>query len=447
MGEGLSIFVSVLISTWMLSDTRVLLLTDDLLLKTTLITFVCQMCLYYNDLYDWKITIGFQELSIRLLQALGGASIILAFVYLIFPTAVIGKGAFVISVGIGFVLIVSWRFVYTQILNRGLFNQKIVLLGSSVLAGNIYDEILMRKDCGYAVSANISEGEHPNGFTDASTVTIHKKDYRGLCEMVKDMNISKIIVAMEERRGIFPTQELLNCRMEGIEIIDGHSFYEMLTGKLMVELIPPGWLIYSVGFRKSIIQRFFKRLVDILLSTTLLVLFMPLFVLIAVLIKIDSKGAILFSQERIGEKGKKYIIYKFRSMVMDAEKQSGPKWADDDDSRITRIGKLLRRWRLDEIPQIWNVLKGEMSFVGPRPEREYFIHQLEKIIPYYKERLTIKPGVTGWAQVSYGYGATIEDAIEKLNYDLFYIKNMSVWFDLMIILLTVKTVLSAKNVR
>ena len=165
------------------------------------------------------------------------------------------------------------------------------------------------------------------------------------------------------------------------------------------------------------------------------------------MIKIDSKGAILFSQERIGEKGKKYIIYKFRSMVMDAEKQCGPKWADDDDYRITRIGKLLRRWRLDEIPQIWNVLKGEMSFVGPRPEREYFIHQLEKIVPYYKERLTIKPGVTGWAQVSYGYGATVEDAIEKLNYDLYYIKNMSIWFDLMILLNTVKTVLSAKNVR
>jgi len=173
----------------------------------------------------------------------------------------------------------------------------------------------------------------------------------------------------------------------------------------------------------------------------------PLIVFLMIIIKIDSRGPILFSQERVGEKRKPYQIYKFRSMIDDAERQSGPKWAEDDDPRTTRVGQLIRKWRLDEIPQLWNVLKGDMSFVGPRPEREFFVKELDKRIPYYGKRFTIKPGLSGWAQVSYGYGSSVEDAIEKLNYDLFYIKNMSIFMDLVIIVRTVKTVLFGKGAR
>jgi lipopolysaccharide/colanic/teichoic acid biosynthesis glycosyltransferase len=173
----------------------------------------------------------------------------------------------------------------------------------------------------------------------------------------------------------------------------------------------------------------------------------PVFLLVAVLIRIDSRGQAIFSQERVGENKKIYRLHKFRSMIAEAEEKSGPTWARDNDKRITRIGAFIRKWRIDELPQLWNVLKGEMSFVGPRPERDFFVKQLETLIPYYSERFSVKPGITGWAQVSYGYGASVEDAVEKLNYDLFYIKNMSIFMDMMIVLRTVKTVIFGKGAR
>jgi exopolysaccharide biosynthesis polyprenyl glycosylphosphotransferase len=229
--------------------------------------------------------------------------------------------------------------------------------------------------------------------------------------------------------------------------MEGNSFYEMLTGKLVVKSINPGWLIFSEGFRKSRTRRFLKRSVDLILSFIGLIIFLPIVGIIAILIKLDSKGPVIFSQERVGQNRKIYRIHKFRSMISDAEKECGPVWAGDDDSRITRVGKVIRKWRFDEIPQLWNVLKGDMSFVGPRPEREFFVEDLEKMIPYYRERHTVKPGVTGWAQVCYGYGASVDDAVEKLNYDLFYIKNLSFFMDLMIVLKTIKIVLFRKGAR
>ncbi|MCP4371018.1 MAG: exopolysaccharide biosynthesis polyprenyl glycosylphosphotransferase, partial [Deltaproteobacteria bacterium] len=207
----------------------------------------------------------------------------------------------------------------------------------------------------------------------------------------------------------------------------------------------PAWLIFSDGFKKSFTLRFFKRVADLLLSFFMLLLLIPVFFITAVLIKLDSKGTVFFSQERVGENNKQYMVHKFRSMAANAEKISGPVWAKDDDPRITRVGKYIRKLRIDEIPQLLNVLKGEMSFVGPRPERMYFVKKLEEIIPYYSQRFTVKPGITGWAQVRYGYGASVEDAVEKLNYDLFYIKNVSIFMDLIIVLRTVKIVLFGKG--
>jgi sugar transferase (PEP-CTERM system associated) len=236
-------------------------------------------------------------------------------------------------------------------------------------------------------------------------------------------------------------KELLKCRISGIEVLEGNTFYEMLMGKLIVEQINPSWLIFSAGFQKSFLQKLSKRTIDLLISSTMLILLSPLIVLTAIIIKLDSKGPIFFSQERMGENRKPYMVHKFRSMRSDAEKSTGPVWAQENDDRITKIGHFIRKTRIDEIPQLWNILKGEMSFVGPRPEREHFVRELEEIIPYYGERFSVKPGLTGWAQVSYGYGATVEDAIEKLNYELFYIKNMSILMDIMIVARTVKTVI------
>ncbi len=449
IGEGLVIYASVIFASWILFKAGSFTFDQWLYLKILLITFICQACLYYNDLYDFKVADSFLELSTRLLQALGAAAIFLAGIYFIFPVAIIGHGISVLSIGFVILLIVSWRFVYKLVLKHGLFDQKIILLGSGDLAQNIINEINQRKDSGYNVSVNVQE---PSGNNDLANKknrasTIYKQDYEGLCDMADELKISKIVVALTERRGALPTKELVKCRVNGIEIIEGASFYEMLTGKFIVEQLNPAWLIFSEGFYKSRTRRFLKRIMDLIVSTVFLILLSPVIIATAILIKIDSKGPVIFSQERVGKNRKVYMVFKFRSMVVEAEKLSGPVWAEDNDSRITRVGKVIRRWRIDELPQLWNVLKGDMSFVGPRPEREFFVKKLEDIIPYFAERFSTKPGITGWAQVSYGYGASVEDAIEKLNYDLFYIKNMSIFMDLMIILRTIKIVLFGKGVR
>jgi sugar transferase (PEP-CTERM system associated) len=362
----------------------------------------------------------------------------------------IGSAIFFISICFVILIIISWRFCYTIALERGLFNQKIILLGSADLIGKIKQEINERKDCGYTIVYEFPEEKRQSDLNDGQKDNpgmLCGQKYEGLSEMAKMWSIKKVIVAIQEKRKTFPLDELLRCRVNGIEVIEGNSFYEMLTGKLVVKAINPSWLIFSEGFRKSRARRFMKRSVDLLLSCIMLILFFPLIVIIALLIKIDSKGPIIFSQERVGEKEKIYRMHKFRSMVENAETMSGPVWAQDDDERITRVGKIIRVLRLDELPQLWNVLEGNMSFVGPRPEREHFVKELEGLIPYYRERHTIKPGITGWAQISYGYGASVDDAIEKLNYDLFYIKNMSFFMDLMIVLRTIKIVLFRKGAR
>ena len=447
-GEGIFIFASVLLASVIILGQESIVPDRRLLMKVFLITCVCQACLYYNDLYDLKITNSFHELGIRLLQALGFSAIFLAFFYILIPDAKVGSGIFLISVIFTILLIGSWRFGYSLVLNRGLFNQKIILLGSGNLIKDIKQEISERKDCGYTLALEVPESMCDIDLTNpAGTPIVCKKQYEGLCEMAQTLKIKKVIVGFKERRTISPTRELLRCRVDGIDVIDGNKFYENLTGKLTVESLNPSGLIFSGGFQKTLLRRFLKRSVDLILSVFMLIVCSPLIVITAVIIKIDSKGPVFFSQERVGEKGKIYRIHKFRSMITDAEKQSGPVWAQCDDERITRIGKLIRRLRIDEVPQLYNVLRGEMSFVGPRPEREYFVKQLEGLIPYYTIRYTVRPGITGWAQVCHGYGASVEDAVEKLNYDLFYIKNMTTLMDIMIVLQTIKIVLFSKGAR
>ena len=440
-GEGIFIFLSVYIASRLVLGGNSSLFYHGLFLKALLITAICQACLFYNDLYDLKITDTLVELGIRLLQALGAAAILLAIIYTVFPDCIISEGIFIVSIALAVIMIVSWRIGYTKILSLGLFNQKIMLLGSSEIAKEICSQIMDKKDCGYEIASIVSKGGW-NGQGLCSKISLTcEQTYDNICEIADRNGVKKIIVALKEKRQTLPVKELLKCRVNGIEVLEGNSFYEMLTGKLIVESINPGWLIFSQGFQKTRIQKLVKRTVDLTLSLTMLVLLMPVIALMAVIIKLDSKGPVLFSQERIGENRKPYMVHKFRSMISDAEAQTGPVWAQDNDLRITRIGRFIRKWRIDEIPQLWNVLKGEMSFVGPRPERDHFIKELEEIIPYYGERFSIKPGLTGWAQVSYGYGASVADAIEKLNYDLFYIKNMSVLMDMMIVARTVKTVI------
>jgi sugar transferase (PEP-CTERM system associated) len=259
--------------------------------------------------------------------------------------------------------------------------------------------------------------------------------------------VDRIVVALDEKRGKLPIQELMRLRLSGLEIEDATSFFERASGKLAVETMLPSWLIFSDGFRASPLRRAGKRIADIGVSLVLLILAAPIMIVTALLIMAESGGPVLYRQRRMGRGGIDFDMLKFRSMVQDAEKKSGPTWAGHDDPRVTRVGKILRKLRLDELPQLINVLRGQMSFVGPRPERRHFVEQLEKEIQYYSLRTTVRPGITGWAQVQYRYGATVEDAREKLKYDLFYIKNSNALYDLWIMLKTVKVVLTASGAR
>lgn len=268
-----------------------------------------------------------------------------------------------------------------------------------------------------------------------------------LHEYLRRERINKVIVSFSERRGAFPVDEILQCRMSGIEVIDAVTFYESMNKKLFIENITPSWFIFSSGFRISTMLRFCKRLLDIGGALIGLVICLPLFPLVALLIKLDSSGPIFFRQVRVGEGDRLFTIFKLRSMRQDAEVGTGAVWASKDDPRITKLGAFLRKSRLDELPQLINVLRGEMSLVGPRPERPEFVKDLKQEIPFYSERHYMKPGVTGWAQVRYPYGASLQDAVEKLRYDLYYIKNYSLLFDVWVILLTIGVVVFRKGAR
>ena len=447
ISEGMFIFGSVFLAALLLTDADSFLFDLILFLKIILITIICQACLYYNDLYDFEIAISITEVIIRLFQALGVTSIVLAVIYFLFPVTIIDQWIFILGVLFLLVFIVGWRIFYIWVLNKGFFNENIIILGSTSLALDIVKQIHKNIDCGYEVALLIPDSDSETiekVISDKIAVDCTKEDF---CRNVIGTDIKKVVVALKERRGSFPIQELLNCRTAGLEILEGSTFYEMLTGKLLVTKINPSWLIFSEGFKKSRIRTIIKRLEDIIISTIMLILLSPLLFITSILIKLDSKGPIFFSQDRVGQNQKEYMVHKFRSMVEDAEKETGPVWAQTDDDRITRVGKVIRKCRIDELPQLWDVFTGKMSMVGPRPERKYFTDDLEIQIPYYTERFKVKPGVTGWAQVSYDYGSTVEDAIEKLNYDLFYIKNLSITLDLVIIIRTVKTVLFGRGAR
>ncbi len=415
-----------------------------LILKTLLVVACVQLSLYYFDLYDLKIFRSNIELGIRLLQSLGVSSIILAVLYYLFPFLIIGRGIFLISLSLMGAIIVSWRIVYNHILKTKQLDQRIMIIGSGSLAKSIAGDIVEKMDTGFKVIGFITENPERVGEKLVNPSIIG--DQSQILDIATREKVDRIIVALEERRGMFPDVQLLECKMRGIAVEEGIEFYEHLTGRLQVESLRPSFLIFSDGFKKSVLSMWVKRVTGFILSLVGLILLSPLILVISILIKISSHGPVFYKQGRVGERGKIFNLLKFRSMVDNAE-TNGPVWAENDDKRITRVGRWIRKWRLDEVPQMLNVLKGDMSFVGPRPERPYFVEKLRKEIPFYDQRFSVKPGITGWAQIKYRYGASKEDAMEKLTYDLYYIKNLSVLFDLLIIFETIKVVLFGKGAR
>ena len=320
-------------------------------------------------------------------------------------------------------------------------NQKVLVVGKGNLA-RIMERIILLKQANYVFTGYYDVSTNNGETKEASLQT----QCSGLMKYVKKEKINKLVMAVTERRGAFPLQELLGCKFAGVEIVDAPSFYEDIMGKLLIENITPGWFIFSDGFKLDKERKFIKRLADIICSILGLILSLPLFPFIAFLIMVESKGPIFYRQTRMGESEKNFQLIKFRTMKQDAE-TNGAVWAQKNDCRVTRIGKILRKTRLDELPQFINVLSGDMSFIGPRPERPEFVEKLKKTIPYYGYRHFVKPGITGWAQIKYPYGASEEDALEKLRYDLYYIKKLSPRLDLVIIIDTIKVVLFGKGAR
>jgi sugar transferase (PEP-CTERM system associated) len=274
-----------------------------------------------------------------------------------------------------------------------------------------------------------------------STGLLNSREGDTLVSLARQHNVEEIVVSVGNRRGGFPIKELLECKLAGLKVTDAATFFERETCQIRVDSLQPSWLVFGGGFDQSFVRTFMKRSFDIVCSVLILALTFPLMLLAALAVKLEDRGPVFYSQERVGKDGKSFLVHKFRSMRTDAEKSGKPQWAQQNDPRITRIGNFMRKTRIDELPQILNVFKGEMSFVGPRPERPYFVEQLIEVVPYYNVRHSVKPGITGWAQVRYGYGSSAEDALQKLQYDLYYVKNNSLFLDVLILIDTLKVVL------
>jgi len=412
-------------------------------IKVSVFTGVLLFASFLMEAYNHEKMIGNKESLLRVLIALLVSFISLSSIYYAIPYISVGRGVLVVSLCTFAFLQFTWHTAFKVSFHFPGVSQKVLIIGSGVLANQIGGLIASTNHGYYDLLGYVDSASEP--------VSVPEERIKGHCneivETAKRGKVHKIVVSLSEKRGIFPLKSLLCCKLNGIEIIDAPSFYEQLTGKLFIENITPSWFIFSDGFRTTFIRRFIKRLLDILLSLTGLLVALPFIPLIALLIKLNSPGPVFFTQVRVGEGEKRFVLYKFRSMRQDAELKTGAVWSEENDKRITRVGKILRKTRFDEIPQLFNVLRGDMSVIGPRPERPEFVENLKKVIPYYSERHFVKPGITGWAQVKHCYGASVEDAIEKLRYDLFYLKHFSLFFDLLILLETTKVVLFGRGGR
>jgi sugar transferase (PEP-CTERM system associated) len=412
--------------------------------KIAVVTLLCQLCLYYNDFYDLTLVYAPRELVVRLLQAVGAASILLAAVYFVMPSLAIGDGIFVSALVVFVFAILGWRLLFNHLTGSLKLEERILFVGTGDTARTVAREVLAQRDFAYRIVGFIDDDPSQIGAPVVNPRVIGTP--RDIGRIVSACGIDRIVVGLSDRRGRLPLDELLEAKMAGVRVEDATTLYERVTGKILLNDLHPSWLIFSEGFRVSRLTRMTKRGIDLALSLGMSVLAVPLMAITALAIWIESGRPVLYRQERVGEHGRVFTLVKFRSMRTDAE-QGTPIWAQQADDRVTRVGRFIRKTRLDELPQLWNVLRGDMSFVGPRPERPFFVEQLAAVLPFYHQRHAVRPGLTGWAQVRYRYGASLEDATEKLRYDLYYIKHLSIAFDLTIVFDTVKVILFGKGAQ
>jgi len=473
------------------------------LLSALMVAVLAQLTLAFNELYDFRVSSSRFERMARFLTSSSTAVLLVTLSLVLvrawdvervleFPPLPFTQTAVLLTSALfaAFVGVFLWRQVFHSLIGRSSFRERLLILGSGRTAKRLIDELSGRQSTGFELVALLAKsdsaserrvrdrrGDAPttgNPWFEASqrgqeggavfeslsetklllatrpgAALEEAPDGAGqrepLPELCQRLGIDVIVVAVEERRGSLPTDELLRCRLDGIVVQEAESFFERLTGKIPAEAMRPSYLIFNQGFEMHPLAAVTKRLVDFALALVGILLTWPAMLAVAIAVRLDSAGPVLFRQERTGQGGRSFTLCKFRSMRADAEKHSGPVWAAEDDPRVTRVGRVIRKTRLDELPQLFNVLAGSMSLVGPRPERPHFVAELAEKLPYYNQRHSVKPGVTGWAQINYPYGSSVEDALQKLQYDLFYIKYQSLLFDLSILFNTVKTVLLRKG--
>ncbi|MGB8013304.1 MAG: TIGR03013 family XrtA/PEP-CTERM system glycosyltransferase [Terriglobales bacterium] len=440
IGEALIIWTSFLLGAVyeLREDSYLALNFEGGYLKILGVTVLVLLCSHWLDLYDMTRLTGKGELYFRLLMVPGVLAFILAGVAWVRPNYLLGKHSSEVGLIILTVALFGWRIGFSWLAQLPILVERVYVLGTGDRAQRVVQGLRQNPEIGVEIASWTGKME---GTVTRDSVAAH------LMAVVNKQRVHRVIVAMPDRRGTIPMKELLDLRMQGVKIEEATTWLEKISGKIEVENLSPSWLVFGEGFRRSTVFILVRRVFSIIISLVGLILALPLIPFIILAIRLDSEGPVFYTQTRVGKSGRLFKVVKFRTMRQDAEAVSGPKWAGDDDPRVTRVGKFLRSSRLDEIPQLWCVLKGDMAFVGPRPERPEFIELLSKEIPYYGVRHMVRPGLTGWAQVKYKYGSTVEDAREKLQYDLFYIKNVSIGLDLLIMFQTIKTVLLRRGAQ
>jgi len=414
-------------------------------IKVLLVTATVQTAFYVFDLYDPDRMRTRAVIVLGILQAMGTASMALAIVFYSAAQMMLGRGVLLISLLLTMLVMVYWRLSVVWVSQNPRFAERVLILGTDDNAITLAREVLNRRESGYTVVGFLGNEPELVGKSLINPKVVGLYDQVG--EMISRYRASRVVVAASDRRKRLPLDSLMAlklCREVAIE--ESASFYERLTGKISTEMLRPSWLIFSEETALKRVYRRTTRILDLILAVAILICSLPVMILAAIAVRLDSMGPVLYRQDRVGLNGRVFRIVKFRSMRTDAEKD-GAVWASETDPRVTRVGRVIRKMRVDELPQLINVIRGEMSLIGPRPERPVFVEELQRQIPYYGQRHLVKPGLTGWAQVRYRYGDSIEDAREKLRYDLYYIKNQSALLDALILFETARIVLFGRGAR
>jgi sugar transferase (PEP-CTERM system associated) len=438
-GEALIVWLSFVLGTMLRNqDSWLLLNVEGGYLKILAVTGAVLLLSHWFDLYDSSSLSKNWEQSLRILLVLGFVALALSAIGFLFPEFLPGNGSALVGLVILTCTLFCWRGAYGWLVKQPFLRERVYVLGTGERAQRLVNGLRVRATMGIEVVGWTGDVA---GELTRESVASH------LLALTGGEGVHRVIVAMPDRRGTLPVEELLDLRLEGVKVEEATSWLEKISGRIEVEQLYPSWLIFAEGFRFSSFFRLMRRLLNFSLALIALVVSLPLLPFIVLAVKLGSPGPVLYRQQRVGRRGKVFYCYKFRTMRQDAEADTGATWASDDDPRITQVGKFLRTSRLDEIPQLWCVLKGDMHFVGPRPERPEFVEWLSREIPYYGVRHVVRPGITGWAQVQYKYGNTLDDAREKLQYDLFYIKNASIGLDMLIMFQTIKIVLLGRGAQ